>query len=59
MIDYFLDKDFEKGKTYQYAVIPIFNGREGEKILLPNITTPSDEEIAKKDEILKKDWWDY
>ncbi len=58
-IDCFLDKDFEKGKTYQYAVIPIFNGREGEKILLPNITTPSDEEIAKKDEILKKDWWDY
>ena len=58
-IDYFLDENFESGKTYQYAVIPIFNGKEGEKILLPSITTPSDDEIINHDEILKKDWWDY
>lgn len=58
-IDYFIDTDFEPAKTYQYIVIPIFNGREGEKILLPTVTISNSDENSKHDEILKKEWWDY
>lgn len=57
-IERFFDDALESGKTYQYSVIPIFNGREGDKIELPSITTEKGEE-PEKDKILDKEWWDY
>ncbi len=60
-IDEFFDENLLDGKRYVYTITPIYNGKEGEKVVLPTISTsegilpPS---IAES-EILEKHWWEY
>lgn len=45
------DNSVRSGESYRYTVIPVFNGCEGEAVVLPSVT-------VKKQEELPKDWWD-
>lgn len=44
------DNSVRSGESYRYTVIPVFNGCEGESVVLPSVT-------VKKQEELPNDWW--
>ena len=58
-IERFFDDNLEKGKTYQYFVVPIFQQYKGEKIALPTVIAEIDEIKLQLDKILDKKWWEY
>lgn len=56
----FTDSQIEKGNRYIYTITPIFQGRKGTTITLPEITTNHDESFPIQDKIISnKEWWDY
>ncbi len=48
----FVDDTVEANKTYYYTITPLYDGRAGEKIQLPAIST-------KANEVLPNKWWEY
>jgi membrane peptidoglycan carboxypeptidase len=48
--DTFIDENVLPNKNYVYSVTPIYNGKEGEKVILPSITT-------KRQATIPKEWW--
>ena len=48
--DTFIDENVLPNKNYVYSVTPIYNGKEGEKIVLPAIST-------KRQATIPKEWW--
>lgn len=59
--DVFVDTDIADNKTYIYTVIPVYNGKEGKRIILPAVTTKQGEEVDSggDEKILNKEWWNY
>lgn len=55
----FLDESIQKEKRYAYFITPIYNGKEGKKIVLPIVSTKAGENPIENGEILQKNWWDY
>ncbi len=45
------DNSVRSGESYRYTVIPVFNGSEGEAVVLPSVTVKQQTEIPN-------DWWD-
>ena len=56
----FTDDGLSENKNYVYSVTPYFNGKAGEKITLPTVTTKHGQRPSIADnEIVEKDWWKY
>lgn len=56
----FTDTNLAENKNYIYTIIPIYNGKEGQGIVLPTVTTKSGKKpVINDDEILQKEWWEY
>ena len=51
----FLDKTVEENKRYLYTVTPIYAGKCGKAVQLPEISTKG----LKQDKIAEKEWWQY
>ena len=58
-IEEFIDKDIQPNKYYIYTVTPSYNGKRGQTVILPQISTKKGENILHDSEILQKPWWDY
>ncbi len=55
----FIDRDIRENKKYIYTITPSYNGRRGQAVVLPTISTKKGENIVDDREILQKPWWDY
>ena len=51
----FLDKTVEENKRYLYTVTPIYAGKCGKAVQLPEISTKE----LRQDKIAEKEWWQY
>ncbi len=59
-LETFIDDNVLENKNYVYFVTPIYQGKQGKRIVLPTVSTKAGELPWGIDkEILEKDWWDY
>ncbi len=59
-IESFIDSNITQNKNYIYTITPFYNGKAGESITLPTISTKNGESFNQNDsQIIQKDWWAY
>ena len=57
-VEEFTDDSVLKNRNYIYSVTPMYNGKQGKKIVLPTVSTKSGKSPPTSDkEILEKEWW--
>ncbi len=57
-VEEFTDDSVLNNKNYIYSVTPIYNGKQGKKIVLPTVSTKAGKSPPVSDkEILEKEWW--
>lgn len=59
LLSEFIDDNVTNNESYIYTVTPIYKNREGERVVLPAVSTKNGEFPTENDEeILEKKWWE-